>query len=731
MVAPAKTLSGDFWGGTAAMLVALPSAIAFGVTIYGAVDSQLAVQGALAGILGATALGLVAPAIGGAGRLISAPCAPAAAVLSAFAIELMGRGTATISALLLLAVVGLVAGLVQLAMGLVRLGTLIRYIPYPVVSGYLSGVGLIIITSQLPPLLGVPKDVHFWAALGAVAQWRWQGIVVGVLTMAVMVGAPKLTKAVPAPILGLLAGVAGYLALGMADPALLRLTDNPLVLGRLIGGAENFVEGFTSRWLAIIYLSRDQIEQVAFPALTVAVLLSIDTLKTCVVVDALTRTHHDSNRVLIGQGLGNLAAAAIGGVPGAGIMGGTLVNLSSGGETRLSGIIEGALSLLAFLVLAPVIAWIPVAALSGVLIVVGFKMIDWHTLRFLGVRDTILDFAVIATVIAVALSVSLIAASGAGIALAILLFVREESHGTVIRRKAYGNEISSNRIRVREEREILAARGDQAVVVELHGSLFFGTAHQLLASLEPEIKSRKYVILDMRRVAGVDVTAGHVLDQVESALAERGGMLIFSHVPRHLPGGLDVQRYFDELGLVRPESPVKLFGELDDAMEWVEDRIIEAAIPPQTQEALLELREIELFKERKDETLAALEGAMEIRMVRADERIFAAGDTGDELFLIRRGQVRIVLPVDSEETLHLGTFGRGSFFGEMSFLDGAPRSADAVAFTDTTLFVLSRKQFNALAAMHHMMAFNLMEGLASVLADRLRHTNAELRVLES
>src|SRR5208282_266160 len=137
------------------------------------------------------------------------------------------------------------------------------------------------------------------------------------------------------------------------------------------------------------------------------------------------------------------------------IMGGTLVNLSSGGKTRLSGIVEGALSLLAFLLLAPIIAWVPVAALSGILIVVGFKMIDWHTLRFLKTRDTMLDFVVIAAVITCALTVSLIAASGTGIVLAIFLFIREEIHESVIRRKVYGNEISSNRIRLRDEREFL------------------------------------------------------------------------------------------------------------------------------------------------------------------------------------------------------------------------------------------------------------------------------------
>ncbi len=726
-----RSTLGDLWGGSAAMLVALPSAIAFGVTIYSVVDVHQAGLGALAGILGATAIGLVAPALGGTNRLISAPCAPAAAVLSAFALELVAANTGVAAALMLLTAVGLLAGLIQIAMGAVRLGALIRFVPYPVVSGYLGGVGLVIITSQLPRWLGVPKDMAFWTGLATPTAWRWQGIVVGVITIVAMVAAPKVTRAVPAPILALAAGVLGYFGLGLIDPALLSLSGNPFVVGVLGGGGAGLVDALMRRWTSFAALDLAQLEVLVTPALTLAVLLSIDTLKTCVVLDELTRSRHDSNRELIGQGLGNIASAAIGGIPGSGTMGATLVNLSSGGETRLSGLAEGVFSLIAFLVLAPVIAWVPVAALSGILIVVGFRMIDWHALHFLKARDTVLDFVVIATVVTVALSVSLIAASGAGVALAVLLFLREQVGGQVVRRKVYGNEISSNRVRVRSEREVLARCGDQAVIFELQGSLFFGTANQLLLALEPELKTCRYVVLDMRRVSTVDVTAGHVLDQVKQALGERDGTLIFSQVPRHLPTGRDVQRYFDELGLVREGSPVKLFADLDAAIEWVEDRLIaEAGLVPDT-ETPLDLHDIELFRGRKEETFSALEQCMDKRSFRAGERIFTAGDTGDELFLIRQGLVRIVLPLEGGQTMHLGTFGRGAFFGEMAFLDGEARSADAVAFTDTSLFVLSRERFNGLADQHKRVALNLMEGLASMLAGRVRHTNAELRVLES
>ncbi|ARJ66445.1 cyclic nucleotide-binding protein [Magnetospirillum sp. ME-1] len=724
------TLSGDLWGGTAAMLVALPSAIAFGVTIFSALGSQYGAQGAVAGILGTVALGLLAPLFGGTNRLISAPCAPAAAVLSAFAIDHVARSGSPELGLLLLALMGLMAGGLQLLMGALKLGRLIKYMPYPVVSGYLSGVGMIIIGSQLPRFLGTPKGVKFGEALVSPSLWRWQGMLVGAATIIVMLAAPKVTKKVPAPVLGLLAGIFTYLGLGLFDPALMTLDGNSFVVGALGGEGGSLMDSFAARWSALGQLGLSTLRDLLIPALTLAVLLSIDTLKTCVVLDALTRTRHDSNRELMGQGLGNLAAGMLGGVPGAGTMGATLVNMSSGAQTKLSGLVEGIAALIAFALLANLISWVPVASLSGILLVIGVRMIDRHSLNFLKSRDTIMDFVVIAAVVACALSISLIVASGIGVVLAVLLFIREQVHGSVVRRIATGDQSFSKRVRTQDEMDILAERGGQTAIAELQGSLFFGTTSQLFHALEHDLKTRKYLILDMRRVQSVDITAAHMLDQIKDILAERQGVLIFSQIPKHLPSGKDMEKYFDQTGVVRSGQPVRIFGEADEAMEWVEDRILAEAELASNEESPLELTEIELFKARKKETLDELEKSMEVRVIPAGEKIFSIGDQGDELFLIRKGIVRIVLPLSGGHARHIATFGRGAFFGEMAFLDGDLRSADAMAFTEAHLYVLSRKSFDVFAERHKKVGMNLMESLASILASRLRYTNAELRALE-
>jgi SulP family sulfate permease len=616
----------------------------------------------------------------------------------------------------------------EITFGAIGLGKLIKYMPYPVVSGYLSGVGLVIILSQIPKYLGTPKSLDFWQAMSSPGQWKWEGMVVGAVTIGVMVLAPKVTKAVPAAILGLLAGVAVYFALGLADRSMLVMAGNKLVIGPLTGSNVGFVDSMVGRWKAVSGLHGLDMKLLFSTALTLAVLLSIDTLKTSVVLDALTRSRHNSNKELIGQGLGNLASVAIGGVPGSGQMGATLVNMSSGGTTRRSGMIEGALALIAFLILGSLIAWVPIAALAGILIVVGVRMFDRNSLHLLRSRSTILDFVVIATVVVVAETVSLIAASGVGIGLAIMLFIRQQVGGAVVRRKVFGYERFSKQMRLPQEMEILQKRGDRTVIFELQGSLFFGTTDQLYSELEPELKRRTYVVLDMRRVQSVDFTAAHMLELIEDMLKDRGGVLIFSHMPGEVPSGQDMERYFDTVGLVRKERQTRIFAHLDEALEWIEDRILEAERLEREQEKPLELREIELFRQRKEETLAAFESCTERKSYKAGTKIFSLGETGDELFLIRCGSVRILMPLGGGKTgHHLATFGRGDFFGEMSFLDRAPRSADAVAHTDTELYVITRKRFDELTVEHRMLALNMMEGIATALASRLRRTDVELR----
>ena len=190
-----------------------------------------------------------------------------------------------------------------------------------------------------------------------------------------------------------------------------------------------------------------------------------------------------------------------------------------------------------------------------------------------------------------------------------------------------------------------------------------------------------------------------------------------------------MQRYLEQLGLTQGDG-ARVFDEAESALEWIEDRVLGQAYAARSDERPLELREVDLFAGRHDDTIADLATRFAARSCKAGEKIFARGDGGEELFLIRRGLVRIVVRLNEQEQHHVSTFGRGDFFGEMAFLDGGTRSADAVALTDVDVFVIGRADFDALALEHKKMAIQLLEGIARVLALRLRDTNTELRALQ-
>jgi SulP family sulfate permease len=726
-----SALVNDFWGGLSAMLVALPASLAFGVAVVAPLGPAYSGAGALSGLLGAFAMGVVAASLGGAPRLVSAPCAPAAAVMGALALELArDPHREPSSILLLLTLTALISGALQIAYGAAGGGTLIKYIPYPVVTGYLSGVAIVIFLKQLPSFLGLPKGVSAAAGWAHPGAWNPVSIAVGLITVVATLGAPLVTKRVPAPILGLLAGIGAYFGLATRTPGLLSLEGNPLLIGPLSGGGSVW-SGIEARVSGLPHVAFADVMAILGPAITLSVLLSIDTLKTCVLVDAMTRSRHESNREIRAQGVANLCSAAIGGMPGAGTSGPTLMNLASGASTARSGVIAGALALVAYLVLGPVLAWAPIPALSALLLVVAIRMFDWKSLALVRQRSTVFDFAVIACVIAVAVFVDLIAASATGVFLSILLFTREHVRSRVIRRKLYGDQISSRRKRLPEEIEVLKRHGRDIVVAELQGDLFFGTTDQLLTLLEADLASCRYLILDLRRIESIDFTGVHLLQQIEDRIKERGGKLLYSSLPHALPSGIAGSRYFADVGLVSSPESQRIFGQLTDALEWAEDAILAAnGQGTAPEETLLNLDEIALLKGRKAATMRELEQIMETRHYETGAPVFSQGEAGDELLLVRRGRVRIAFPSASGESFHVATFARGDFFGDMAFLDSGIRSATAIAETPTDVYAITRVQFDALADKHPRLGQQFMGGLARALALRLRQADGEIRALE-
>jgi len=286
--------------------------------------------------------------------------------------------------------------------------------------------------------------------------------------------------------------------------------------------------------------------------------------------------------------------------------------------------------------------------------------------------------------------------------------------------------------RLQEELALLKNHGEQGGLYELQGNLFFGTTDQLFTELEPDLKVRKWILLDMRRVQSMDYTAAHLFEQMHTRLKERGGELLFCGMPSALPSRQDINKYLASLGLVGDRNGgIRVFEMRDEALEWIEDRILEGAgwVPPDRAPPL-SLGQIELAREMEPAVIGELMTCIRPRSVRAGERIFSAGDEGDEIYLVRSGKVRIVLPLAGGKRHHLATFSRGNFFGEMSFLDRGRRSADAEAKTDCELFVLSRKEFDAKSRADPVLGVITFARVARDLSVRLREMDREFRSLE-
>jgi sulfate permease, SulP family len=724
-------IKGDTTGGISAMLVSLPSTIAYGLMSYAPLGAKFAGMAALGAIIGSVGFNFVTSVVKGNKVLTSGPNAAAAAVLSVFVAELVRKANISPEAIpTYVSALVLFSAAVQILVANLGGGKFIKYIPYPVITGYLYGVAVLLFLGQLPKFLGLPKGVKLAEGLFAPSLWRWENVLIGSVSIVVMLLSKKYAKKIPSAIVALTFGITTYFILALYNPSMLSLKNNPFVIGEIATDSAEITRVIVSRWQMLSMVNLDTLVSVIVPGLTLALLLSVTSLNTCIVLDGLTYSNHDPKRELVIQGLGNTTAALLGGIPAAGVMTATLENINNGGKTKKSLFINGLSTLLILLFVGKFIGWIPIGALAGILIIISIRLIDFKVLGMLKNKSTVFDFFVIITVIVAAANLDLIKAAGVGIGVAIFLFLREQMAVSVIRRKIFGNQVFSKKIRPNSERKILEEKGGQAVIIELQGQLFFGTTDQLFSKLEPYYAQCKFVVLDMRRIQSVDYTAANMLKKILARVVEKGSYLIFTSLPQVLPTGQNVRAYFLQLGL--GEGPnLKIFDDMDAGLLWIEDRIlISERVITYDENKVLELGELDLFDHFPEEALQNLNECIETKDYGPNQTIFKGGDTGDEIYFVRKGNVKIVLSLADGKYFHLLTIGMGSVFGEMAFIDNVSRSADAISVDDTSLYFLSRKKFNQVTQVHPEIAGLLFERLALLIANRLRQSNKELKVFQ-
>ena len=490
-----SNLRGDVMGGLTAGIVALPLALAFG---------EASGAGPIAGLYGAIIVGFLAALFGGTGSQISGPTGPMVVVFAGVYATLGGNPALVFSAVVL-------AGLLQIAFGLMKVGQLIRLVPYPVVSGFMSGIGVIIIALQTSRLFGhEPETSGTIGALeaipGAVADPNMTALVIGVITLAIVFTWPKnLGKFVPAPLAALV--IATIISV---------LFSGAPILGDVPTGLPSFI---------LPAFERESILIVLEAAFLLALLGAIDSLLTSLVADNMTRTRHNSDQELIGQGIGNSVAGLFGGVPGAGATMRTVINIRSGGQFKISGMVHGLILLAVALVLAPFASLIPHAALAGILIKVGNDIIDWSYLKRAH-RGPRWDLILMALVLGLTVFVDLITAVAVGVVLAALAFIKQLSEEQLKRLNVTEREIESD-----EERALLASSNGAVTLFDFGGPLSFGAAADLGHHVREKANGNvKVLILDFERVPFLDLSAAKAVETIVEDASALGKTLFVSGV---------------------------------------------------------------------------------------------------------------------------------------------------------------------------------------------------------
>lgn len=502
-----KHLRGDLFGGITAGIVALPLALAFGA------QTEL---GAIAGLYGAIALGFFAALFGGTPVQISGPTAPMTVVSAVIIAESTQRAGSLQEAIPLVLAVFFVAGLLQVLMGVFRIGKYIRYIPYPVVSGFMSGIGVIIIIGQIFPLFGAMTPTG-----GSLAVLKslddlprvidWEAVVLSIIAVVLVYFSPRIIKAVPSTLIALLGvSLLGYLVF-RGEVGLISDSSG----GKMPSGVPDLHLHFfapllvPANWKLILEY-----------AATLAALGAIDTLLTSVVADNITKTKHDSNQELVGQGIGNMAAAFIAGLPGAGATMRTVINANSGGKTRLSGIVAALLLLAILLGMGPLVGQVPTAVLAGILLTVGIGIIDYkgiRNIRAIPRSDAIIMMAVLVLTV----FVGLLEAVAIGMLLASILFMKAISDVVEHRTVSAPLTSYSSEIPWSDEVGLLEKVGSKVFIKHLDGPLFFGFASrfQEMSKVMPGVK---VVVFRMKKVPYIDQSGMLAMEEAVLDLQRQG-----------------------------------------------------------------------------------------------------------------------------------------------------------------------------------------------------------------
>ena len=534
-----SSIKGDFTGGLTAAIIALPMALAFGL------QSGL---GAEYGLYTAIILAIIASIIAGTKTLISDPTGPMTIVAATIIASSGFSSNPEIAWPTIIATFAL-AGLFQIVFGFIKVAQYVKYISYPVLSGFMGGIGIIIILFQWHSFFGVARpgnildiisDIH-----NPILSPNLSALILGCSTLILIYIIPLISKKIPAGLVALIIGTLISLAL---EPGTFS------IIGEIPSSLPEF-EGLKLR-----NFNFNNVSSVVVGALTLAGLGTIDTLLTSVVADNVTKTKHNGNRELIGQGLGNFVAALFGGIPGAGSTTGTVANIKSNGKSNISGIIKGLILLIVLLGLGQYLKNVPIPVLSALLISVGIGIIDFQGMkRLIKIKNS--DTLVLILVIILTVFADLLVAVGVGMVLSSFFFMQRM--GELVDQQSKQGNLAD----IEKKLKIPEKIKDRIYDFELDGPLFYGFSDQFKEQAEA-IKDKDAIIINMSHVPYIDASGIYVLEEVITSFKDKKMDVILVGVKDH------IFKQFEDLKVIPQTLPEeKAYNSIRSGLKYLKNQL--------------------------------------------------------------------------------------------------------------------------------------------------------------
>jgi len=745
----AGTWSGEALGALNATVALLPMLASWGVVAFGAAGQAAPQIGLTAAIVAVVLGALVFLVASRAPMPAAAPSSSSALLLGACVARLVQDsalhpatpgGAALLIAATGVAVMG--SGVLLALFGLLRAGALVRYVPQPVLAGFMNGVAVLMVLSQVPAIAGVPADELARRGWSALAQWHWPALVATVVTAALMWAVARRWPRLPAGLAALVLGSLAVWAMQAACTAWVQAGTCALQSFGALGAAWPRAEpalafGDAS---ALAVLSRHASTLVT-TALLLALIGGLESALNLSALDQRLNRRTDTDRELLALGAANVASGLAGGLPLTYLRLRAMTTLSAGGRSRRAVVLSCVMLALVYALALPWLRAVPLAVVAGIVVMLAWGLVDRWT-RGLGVawwrgeRTAELQWSLViaGTVCVVTLAAGFVAAVGAGVLLSMLIFVRALNR-SLVRLRYSAAVVPSRRVYPTPLEERLVPLRPRIEVIELEGALFFGNIDRLAQEAmqaamqadqraEQAERGRGFLVLDLRRVSTIDASGAVGLSLLRERLEGQGTTLLLAGVTVENRHGRALQAQ----GVLRPADgapmPWQLHPDADHAIEAAERTLLHTegldlaglAVP---------LAQNALLAGLPGADLATLAPRLRQRLLQAGERLFGEGDAGDAIYLLTEGSVSVL---DRARGQRFVSFSPGMCFGETAVLDGRGRTADARADEASTVFELPAALLHELQREQPAVAARLYRNLALHLSERLRGAAAAWRL---